>query len=121
MLNTTLNEKEAIATLQPEGALSVEDFDQAVKIIDPFLEQGGKLKGLIIYTKSFPGWDSFASLARHLKFVKNHHRKITHLAFVTDSVIGDIVEKIGSYFVAADVKTFTYKQLAEAKKWILDN
>ena len=120
MLNTSLNEEEAIVILQPEGALSVQDFDRAVKIIDPFLEQGGKLKGLIIYTESFPGWDSFTSLIRHLKFVKNHQKKVTHLAFVTDSVVGNIVEKIGSHFIAADVKTFTYKQLEDAKKWILD-
>ena len=120
MLNTTLNEKEAIAILQPDGALSSKDFDKAVQIIDPFLEKGGHLNGVIIYTESFPGWDSLASLIRHLKFIKNHHKKVTHLAFVTDSIIGNLAEKIGSHFVAAEVKTFPYKQLDEAKGWVLN-
>ncbi len=120
MLSTTLNEKEAIVTLQPEGALSEKDFDQAVQVVDPFIKKQGKLNGVIIYTESFPGWDSFSSLVRHLKFVKNHHKKVTRLAFVTDSLVGNLVEKIGSHFVAAKVKTFTFKQLEDAKKWILE-
>ncbi len=120
MLKTILNEKEAIAILQPDGALSSKDFDQAVQIIDPFLEQGGKLNGLIIYTENFPGWDSFTSLIRHLKFIKNHQRKVTHLAFVTDSIIGEFAIKIGSHFVAAEVKTFPYKAFDKAKDWILN-
>ena len=118
MLNVILNEKDAIATLQPEGALSSKDFDKAAVVIDPFLEKGGKLNGIIIYTEDFPGWDSFASLIRHLKFIKNHHKQVPHLAFVTDSIVGDLAVKIGSHFVAAEIKTFPYKALDEAKSWV---
>ena len=119
MLTTTLNEKEAIVTLQPEGALSTKDFDQAVQVVDPFIEQQGKLNGVIIYTESFPGWDSFASLIRHLKFIKNHQKKVTRLAFVTDSIVGSFAEKISDHFVAAEVKSFPYNALDKAKHWIL--
>jgi len=121
MLKVTLNEDEAIVILQPEGALTEKDFDKAVQIINPFIEQKGKLNGMVIYTESFPGWDSFASLIRHLKFVKNHHEKITRLAFVTDSIIGKLSEKISSHFVAAKIKTFPFDQLKSAKKWILED
>jgi len=120
MLHTQLNKDEAILTLQPEGALTKNDFDNAVQIIDPFIEKQGKLNGVIISTKSFPKWDSFASLIRHLKFVRNHHKKIKRLAFVTDSIIGNFSEKISSHFVAAEIKTFPFEQLENAKKWILE-
>ena len=99
MLKTTLNKENAIATLQPDGALSKEDFTQSAQVIDAYLEQNNTLNGVIIYTKDFPGWDSFASLISHLKFIKNHPEKATHLAFVTDSIIGDFAEKIGNHFV----------------------
>ncbi len=120
MLNVTLNEKESIAILEPVDALSKDDFQLATKIIDPFIEKGGELKGVIIYTKSFPGWDSFGALLKHLKFIKEHHKKVSHVAFVTDSVIGEFAKHIGSHFVNAQVNNFSFNQLEDAKRWILD-
>ena len=121
MLNVTLDEKESIVILEPDGVLSEDDFKTASEIIDPFIEEHGDLNGLIIYSESFPGWDSFSSLITHLKFIKNHHKKVTNLAFVTDSPVGKLAEKIGNHFVAAKVKTFTFKQLEDAKQWILED
>jgi len=72
------------------------------------LEQDNKLNGVIIDTKDFPGWDSFASLISHLKFIKGHHKKVTHLAFVTDSMMGEFAEKIVSHFVDPKVKMFSF-------------
>jgi len=120
MLMTTIDEQHAIATLHPEGVLTEKDFDQAAQIIDPYIEQRKKLNGLIIYTESFPGWDSFSSLIRHLKFINNHHKKVKHLAFVTDSTVGKLAEKIGNHFVAAEIRTFAFKELEEATKWVLE-
>ena len=121
MLNITLDRKEAIVTLEPYGALCKDDFDTAVKVIDPFIEKHGKLDGLIIYTESFPGWEDFAALSRHITFVKNHHQKVKRLAFVTNSSVGGFVETIASHFVKAEIKNFTFNQLDEAKSWILEN
>ncbi len=78
------------------------------------------LSGVIIYVENFPGWDSFAALSSHLKFVKEHHRYVRRVAFVTDSSIADIAEKVASHFVAAQVKHFPFSELDRAKLWILD-
>ena len=77
MLNTILDSQTKIVTLQPHGALKKEDFDNAVKIIDPFIEMHGKLNGVIIYTETFPGWEDFAAFNRHLVFIKNLKHSIT--------------------------------------------
>lgn len=108
-----------IVTLQPHGSLRKEDFDNAVKIIDPFIEEHGKLNGVIIYTESFPGWEDFAAFNRHLVFIKNHHKEIKKLAFVTNSMVGDFGEMVSGHFVDASVKNFDFEQLADAKEWIL--
>jgi len=121
MLNITLDRKEAMIILEPHGALCKDDFDIAVKVIDPFILKHGKLDGLIIYTESFPGWKDFAALSRHIIFVKNHHQKIKRLAFVTDSTVGSVVETIASHFVKAEIKNFAFGQLDEAKAWILED
>ena len=121
MLTVTLNKEDSIAIMEPHGALSENDFHLATQAIDPFIEEKTKLNGIIIYVKSFPGWDSFSALTSHLKFVNDHHKKITHVAFVTDSVVGKFGEHIANHFVKAQVKTFSFDQLESAKEWILSN
>ena len=120
MLKVILDTKNAIATLEPHGALTKEDFNLAVKAIDPYIEANGKLNGLIIATESFPGWDDFAALSRHITFVKNHHQKIKRLAFVTDSVVGGFAENIADHFIEAQIKTFPFGEIGKAKVWIAE-
>ncbi len=120
MLNIDLIKESGLAIVQPEGALSESDFDSVASVIDPYLEEHGELRGLIIYTKDFPGWDSFGAMLKHFKFVKDHQQKISHVALVTDSAIGNLAEKIAGHFISAKVKHFPYNQLVDAKSWILD-
>ena len=120
MLNVELDKVTGIATLRPDGALSENDFESASIVIDPYIEKSGKLKGLIISTKTFPGWGSFGSLIKHFKFVKEHHKKVSHVALVTDSVLGDFAEKIAEHFVSAEIKHFAFDELSNAQSWILD-
>ncbi|MDA1141449.1 MAG: STAS/SEC14 domain-containing protein [Planctomycetota bacterium] len=87
MLSVRIDEQKGVTIFEPNGPLSESDFKSAVKVIDPWIEKNGRLKGLIIRTKSFPGWESFGALSSHLKFVKGHHTKISRVAFVTDSVL----------------------------------
>lgn len=119
MLNIKLNDKDGIATLEPDGALSEEDFVLARESIDSFIQKFGKLNGLIIHVKSFPGWDSFSALVQHLKFVNEHHKKVSRIAFVTDSFAGEVAEHVASHFVSAKLKNFAFNELEDAKKWIL--
>jgi len=118
-LGVTLEEREKIVVLEPKSALSSSDFLYAKACIDPFIENEGMLNGIIIYTKDFPGWDSFNTFLTHMEFIKEHHKHIKKLAFVTDSFVGEMAEKVGSHFVSAEIKNFDYKALDEAKAWIL--
>jgi len=119
MLEVKIDKENAIAILEPHAALSKEDFDNAAKVIDPFiLESDGKLNGIIIYTKSFPGWEDFAALSRHITFVKNHHQKIKRLAFVTDTSVIEFTKMIAAPFVEAEIKVFDYDDFDEAKRWV---
>ena len=120
MLNIDLNKEAGLVIVQPEGTLSESDFDTVASVIDPYLEVYGELSGLIIYTKDFPGWDSFGAMLKHFKFVKDHQQKLSHVALVTDSAIGNLAEKIAGHFISAEVKHFPYSQVVDAKSWILD-
>lgn len=120
MLDIQLNNLTATATLIPCGALSEDDFKTATQTIDAFIAEYGKLRGIIIHSKDFPGWDSFGALIDHLKFIKDHHEMVTHIALVTDSMFGDLGEMIASHFISAQIKHFVFNDLSHAQDWIAD-
>ena len=118
MLNIKLDKTNSIAILEPEGELTEADFRLVCDIIDPYLEQSGRLNGIIIHVQTFPGWDSFSTFITHLKFVKSHHEKIARVALVTDSAIGSFAEHIADHFVNAKVKHFSFDEFELSVKWI---
>ena len=120
MIHVELDTTNGIALLEPQGALEQGDFEKAAAQIDPAIERVGKLNGLIIHVEKFPGWDSFGALVSHLKFVRSHHQEIGRIAFVTDSSIGNLAEKVASHFVVAEIKHFDFKSMDAARDWILN-
>jgi len=121
MLTVIMDEKKGIAVLEPQGALSRQDFEQAAKVIDPYIEKTGRLNGLIIHTKDFPGWDSFGALASHLRFVREHHKKVKRIAFCTDSVVSNFAKLFAPHFINAEVRVFPYREFDAAGKWVADS
>ncbi len=118
MIDIKLDENEGIAVLELRGKLSEDDFEQVAMRIDPYIEKTGKLHGIIFYWKDFHGWDSFGTVLKHLKFIKNHHKKLDRVAIVTDSKLVNAGELIVKHFVSADVEKFPFDQLEEAEKWV---
>lgn len=117
MLSVTTDEQAGVAILEPHGALSKEDFERAAQTIDPYLERSQRLNGLVVRTKDFPGWDSFAALSSHLQFVRGHHRKIARIALCTDSVIGNFAKLVAPHFIAAEIRVFGFREFDRAKTW----
>jgi len=117
MLNITLDKEKGIAILEPDSELSESDFKNASNIIDTYLEKSGKLNGIIIHVKSFPWWDSFSSLIAHLKFIKEHHKKVSHVALVTDSAVGSLGENIAKHFISAEIKSFPFNEFEKSIIW----
>ena len=108
MLNYELNRAESILIVKPIGPLESTDFEKLAQEVDPYINENGTLKGLMIYAKSFPGWDSFAAFLSHIRFVKNHHRKIKKIAAVTGSSFLSIMPQVANHFVQAEVRHFGY-------------
>jgi hypothetical protein len=109
---------EKILIITPEGSLEATDFERLAKEVDPYIEAKGKLNGLMIYTESFPGWENFAALLSHIKFIKEHHQNIEKVAAVTDSGFLSILPRVASHFVQAEVKHFSYQDKEVALDWL---
>jgi SpoIIAA-like len=119
MIFYDLDENSGVLTVRPEGKLETQDFLTLSEVVDPFIKKRGKLKGIIIVTKKFPGWEDFNGMIEHMKFVRNHHRKIAKVAIVTDSKIADVAESLGKHFAKASIKHFPFKELESAQRWML--
>ena len=118
MILYELDENAGVLTVRPEGKLETRDFQALSEAIDPFIEEKGKLNGVIIVTERFPGWEDFDGMIEHMRFVRNHHRKIAKVAIVTDSKIADVAELLGKHFVKASIKHFPFNDLESAKSWM---
>jgi len=117
-LTITLDTTKRLLILEPKAVLTKEDFIYLATVVDPYFEEGNTLRGLMIKTKNFPGWDSISALKEHISFIKHHHKKIEKLAFVTDSSFIDAIKTISSAFVHPQIKEFSYAQTEEALAWL---
>ena len=118
MIHHELRRDIGILIVTPQGPLEKTDFEMLAREVDPYIEEKGKLNGLMIHAKSFPGWHDFAALVTHFKFVKNHHQHITKVAAVTDSGFLSILPHIAKHFVRAEIRHFDYDDKENALKWL---
>jgi SpoIIAA-like len=118
MLRHELLADRGILVLKPEGALRAEDFAALASVVDPYIDAHGGLKGLLIEAPSFPGWENFAGLVSHMRFVRDHHRLIRRIAVVSDSTLLAFAPKLANHFVSAEVRAFAGAERAAALAWI---
>ena len=118
MLSHELLEDDGILVVEPTGALEASDFEALAAVADPYIEQRGELRGLLIQTEAFPGWRDFAALIGHVRFVRNHHKHIKKVAAVTDSAFALIVPQVTTHFVSAEVRHFHFARLEAALAWL---
>ena len=120
MLEFELNEDSGVLTLKPHGPLRAADFAAVTEATDAYIGNTGKLNGVMIYAKSFPGWEDFGGLMSHLKFVRDHHRHIKKLATVSNSKVLTIMPKIAAHFISAEARHFDSADLYAAETWLAE-
>ena len=107
-----------VVIIRPTSGLSEADFDGLNDAVDAHLASGGRLSGLVIDAPSFPGWASLSGLVSHVRFVKDHHRLLSRVAFVSDNGFLQALPKIGRHFVQAEVRHFDGGESEEAIQWV---
>ena len=120
MIEHTLDSARSILYVRPKSRLEENDFVQLAKTVDRHIEEKGDLAGLIIEVSSFPGWESFGAMARHFRFVRDHHKHVRKIGVVTDSPMGNVAEHLASHFVAAEIRHFPAGHVAAAEQWVIN-
>lgn len=117
-LSFELLEVQGVLIMQPNGELESADFERLSARVDPYLAEAGILGGVMIVAEHFPGWDDLAALISHLRFVREHHRKIRRVALVTSDRLVAAVPRFASQFIDAEVRAFPIRQRDEALLWV---
>ena len=120
MLSHKLLLPEGILVLEPDAPLQAADFEGLAHEIDPYIAEHGKLPGLMIHARAFPGWANLDAFLAHMRFIESHHQKIHRLAVVTNSSLLTEVPRIAAHLVRAEVKQFPESAYEDALRWLRD-
>jgi len=118
MLKHELLTEKGVLIVRPKGPLSEKDFLSLSADVDAYIRTRGALNGLMICAEKFPGWENLDGFIAHFKFVHDHHRQISRVAFVSDSEMLALLPKLASHFVRAEVRHFKRDDETAALAWI---
>ena len=118
MLRITEHAERNCLVLEPSGALSRKDLDTLIERFDAYVNARGRIPNLLIRAVSFPTWTDFATLLKHLRFIRDHHRMVRRVALVSDARALDVAPRIAGHFVSADIRAFPAKDYAAALDWV---
>jgi hypothetical protein len=118
MLKHTLLSPEGILILEPESPLDVADFAALGRQIDPYIAKHGKLPGLMVHAKAFPGWSNLDGFLAHIKFIEGHLQKVRKIAVVSDNHLLTEVPVMVASLVRAEIRHFPESQYDAALRWL---
>jgi SpoIIAA-like len=117
-LEFELDENAGVLVLRPHDELEAGDFERVAAAVDPYLDKAGRLSGVMIVADEFPGWDSFAAMTSHFRFVREHQDKVRRVALVTSSRFLSALPRLAKRFIDAEVRHFDTGQIDEARAWV---
>ena len=106
-----------VIVVEIKQALGPADFAVLAATADEWIKTHGALNGLVLRAHHFPGWESLRGVMSHIRFVRDHHREVKHIALVTDSRLAGLLPQLAEHFVKAEVKAFAFDELDEATVW----
>jgi hypothetical protein len=112
-----LDPDRGVLVVEVSQALRAQDFDALAATADQWIDAHGDLPGLVIHARAFPGWENLGGLIRHVRFVRDHHRRLRRVALASDSKLANLLPKLGEHFVQAEVRRFGYDELEAAVAW----
>ena len=118
MLGYRLEPRNGVVILTPRGRLDASDFASLALTVDPWIEDHGKLRGILIDARSLPRWDDVDAMLAQLRFVRNHHRAVERVAVVTDLPLLEALPAIARLFTGADVRRFAHRERRAAVAWL---
>jgi hypothetical protein len=117
MLDHEFLEPQGILVLKPSH-ITQADVAAVRSAVSDYLTAHADIRGLLIETRAFPGWENLAAVASHLGFVADYHAKIRRVALVTDMNIPPGAEGLIEHLVGVTARRFPYADRGQALRWL---
>jgi hypothetical protein len=118
MITYKILEEDGMVIIELSGPITQSDLEALTRDVDNYIRQKGMIRGMIIYSRSFPRWHDLGAFLKDMKFVFAHQRKIQRVASVTDSRLLMIVHGIARHVLSPEIGHFSYGDIEAAIKWI---
>ena len=107
-----------VLVVQPEGPITREDVATLTRTADEHLAGHPKIAGVMVETRTFPGFASVGAFADYARFIANHHAHVRRLALVTDSALAPVAEFMANNVVGMEMRHFPFAEGAAALAWL---
>lgn len=109
---------EGVLLIKPRGKLRAEDIDAVASVADAWLESGDdRLEGLVVVADRFPGWQGVDGFVHHMRFVREHQRRIHRIALASESKLARLAPALAERFAKAELRRFHRDDVDRAIAW----
>jgi hypothetical protein len=107
-----------VLVIEPRRTLRQEDFDALSAAADAWIESTDQpLRGIVVHARTFPGWENLGSFLRHVRFVRDQHRRVDRVALSTDTALAGLASSVVDHFTEATIKRYDYEDFDCAIDW----
>ena len=121
MIGYEWHREAGVLCVMPQSRLEAEDFEALAQQVDPEIEREGVLRGLLIHTETFPGWEDLRALFSHIRFVRDHQAHIERVAFAADGAVATVLPHLADHFIHAEIRHFPFADHDAALTWLSES
>ena len=107
-----------VLVVRPEGAITREDVATLTRAADEYLASHSKFVGVMVETRTFPGFASVGAFADYARFIADHHARVLRVALVTDSALAPVAEFMANHIVGVQMQHYPFAEGAAAQAWL---
>ena len=104
--------------VRPEGPITRDDVATLTQAADAYLASHPKIAGVMVETRTFPGFASVGAFADYARFIADHHARVRRVAPVTDSALAPIAEFMANHVVGVEMRHYAFAEGAAALAWL---
>ena len=104
--------------VRPEGPITRDDVATLTQAAEAYLAGHPKIAGVMVETRTFPGFASVGAFADYARFIADHHARVRRLALVTDSALAPIAEFMANHVVGVAMRHYPFAEGAAALAWL---
>ena len=120
MLEPSLDRARSLLILEVSGPLTAADFERMSALLDPWLEEAGRLRGMLVDARRNPGWSDIEAIVRHERFLRDHAPYIDRIALVTDSDLMAVLTRLATRSFPPEVRRFPWADYHAALAWLTE-